>query len=204
MINKRLVFRLLSFALTAALLIVPAAASDEREDAPIVEQRMDYFDFTLNTTGGKRFNLKDYLAGKQVVIVSYVAAWCPNSVRNGHILKRLYDSYRDKGLGVVAVAEYSNAEEMRVFVNRIGIDYPVVVETSKRGARKKSLHYKLRQRVGDKRKWGTPFYVIIDGRDIEAGADAGVLARRVYTVSGEIIESEAEQFLKEHLRDDPQ
>lgn len=204
MTHKRLVFRLISFALMGSLLIVSATASDEREDAPIVEQRMDYFDFTLDATNGKQFNLREYAAGRQVVIVSYVAAWCPNSVRNGHVLKRLYDRYRDKGLGVVVVAEYSHAEEMRVFVNRIGIDYPVAVETSKRGERKKSLHYKLRQRVGDKRKWGTPFYVIIDARDIEAGATTGVLARRIYTVSGEIIESEAEQFLNAHLRDDPQ
>lgn len=200
MTSKFPVFRLVLAAIITSLSIIPIGASDEREDAPIIERRMEYLDFTLNTTDGKRFNLRDYAANKQVVIVSYVAAWCPNSVRNGHLLKQLYDRYRDKGLGVVAVAEYSAAEEMLVYINRIGIDYPVAVETSKRGQRKKSSHYKLRQSVRDKRKWGTPFYVIIDARDIETGAANALLARRVYTVSGEIIESEAEQFLKERLR----
>jgi hypothetical protein len=134
------------------------------------------------------------------VIVSYIAGWCPNSIRSGHTLKQLYDKYRDKGLGAVVVAEYSDADELRIYINRIGIDYPVAVETSKRDARKKSAHYKYRQAVGDKRKWGTPFYVIIDARDLEAAKSDSPLARRVYTVSGEIIEAEAERFLQERLR----
>jgi hypothetical protein len=53
--------------------------------------------------------------------------------------------------------------------------------------------------VGDKRKWGTPFYVILDARDILPAGTGQLLARRVHTVSGEIIESEAEQFLSSRL-----
>jgi hypothetical protein len=115
------------------------------------------------------------------------------------VIKRLYDKYRERGLGVVVVTEYSDAEEVSIHVNRIGIDYPVVTETKSRDDRKGSQHYKYRHAVGDKRKWGTPFYVIIPARDIDPAGTISPLARHVYTVSGEMIEAEAERFIEQQL-----
>jgi glutathione peroxidase-family protein len=177
----------------------PGAVSDTPEPAPITEQKLDFYDFTLKTTDGQSLNLRDYAARNRMTIVAYVAGWCPNSNQNGHVIKRLYDKYRERGLGVVVVTEYSDAEEVRIHVNRIGIDYPVVMETKSRGSRKDSLHYKYRRAVGDKRKWGTPFYIIIPSRDLQAAAPKAPLARHVYTVSGEIVESEAEKFIEQQL-----
>ena len=176
-----------------------AMLSDEPEPAPIVERRLDVFDFTLKTTGGQALNLREYAQDKRVVIVAYVAGWCPNSNRNGHVLKQIYDKYHNRGLGVVVVMEYSDASEIAMHINRIGIDYPVVVETSRQGQRKDSQHYKYRRKVDDKRKWGTPFYMLIDARDIEMAAPSQPLARRVWTVSGEMVESEADAFIEKHL-----
>lgn len=182
--------------------IVSAAevtADEEKPDyAPILDQKMDFFDFTYKTADDLSFSLRNYTAGKQVVIVEYLAAWCRNSNRNGHVVERLWTKYRDRGLGVVGVAEYSDKDELRIHINRIGIDYPVVIETRNRWDRKDSSHFKYRRAVGDKRKWGTPFYVIIEARDIEP-PPAKTLARRVFTVSGELVESEAEQFLEQRL-----
>jgi glutathione peroxidase-family protein len=187
--------------LAASLLWAEASTlpSDEPEPAPMVERQIDFQELTLRQRDGRPFNLREYISGKQVVIVSFIAGWCKNSNENGHVVKRLYDKYNEKGLGVVIVAEYSDQEELLQHINRIGINYPVVIETDKLDARKKSLHYKYRQMVGDKRKWGTPFYVIIDARDILPARTNEPLARRVRTVSGEIIESEAEQFLSNRL-----
>ena len=195
-------FRSLVILIAAALLLTPPSstlASDEPEPAPIVERRMDFYDLTLRQRDGSPLNLRQYISGKQLVIVSFVAGWCRNSNENGHVVKRLYDKYGDKGLGVVVVAEYSDGQELEQHINRIGINYPVVIETDDREARKKSIHFKYRQSVGDKRKWGTPFYVILDARDILPAGANQPLARRVHTVSGEIIESEAEQFVSDRL-----
>ena len=115
------------------------------------------------------------------------------------MLKRLHDKYASRGLGVVVVAEYSVAEEVKTHIARIGIDYPVVVETSKRGDRKRSTHYKYRHAVKDERKWGTPFYVFIEAQDLLPGAKDAPLARRIHTVSGEIIEAEAVEFIERRL-----
>ena len=95
--------------------------------------------------------------------------------------------------------EYSDSSEITMHINRIGIDYPVVIETNRQGQRKDSQHYKYRRRVDDKRKWGTPFYVLIDTRDTESASANQPLARRVWTVSGEIVEAEAETFIENHL-----
>ena len=178
---------------------VCASVNDEPEPAPIIERRLDFYDFSFKTADGRAFSLRDYASDKQLIIVSFIAGWCPNSNRNGHVLKRLYDKYHERGLGAVVVTEYSDAEEVRIHINRIGIDYPVVTETRSRGDRKSSLHYKYRSAAGDKRKWGTPFYVIIEARDIEKAAPKAPLARRVFTVSGEMVESEAETFIERIL-----
>jgi hypothetical protein len=175
------------------------AFDEKAESAPIVERRLDFFSFTYETVGGTPFDLRDYAQGKSLVIVEYLAGWCPNSNRNGHVIQRLWTRYRERGLGVVGVAEYSNASEVSIHIGRIGIDYPVVVETRTRNQRKDSSHYKYRRAAGDNRKWGTPFYVIIEGRDIEPALANGPLTRHVYTVSGEIVEDEVEQFINRSL-----
>ena len=169
------------------------------EYAPILERNLDFYGFNYSTVEGGSFDLNEHLRGKQLIIVEYFAGWCENSNRNGHVIQRLWAKYRDRGLGVIGVAEYSDAAELRIHINRIGIDYPVVVETKKLGQRKDSSHYRYRRAVGDKRKWGTPFYVIIDARNVEQGGPNGLIARRVYTASGELEEESTDQFLSKAL-----
>jgi hypothetical protein len=91
--------------------------------------------------------------------------------------------------------EYSSPEQVRTFCIRFGIDCPVAIETQSRDDRGKSLHFKYRRLAGDNRKWGTPFHIIIDVRDIEA-ASSPILTRRVYVAAGELIESQADAFIQ--------
>ncbi|HEY7546086.1 MAG TPA: redoxin domain-containing protein [Blastocatellia bacterium] len=182
----------------ALLISVTTSSKQDDEYAPIVERSIDFQDFTLKTIDGEDFNLRQFAQGKKLTLVAFVAGWCKNSNQNGHVIKRLSDKYRERGLGVVIVAEYSSPEEMRIHIGRIGIDYPIVVETDRRDKRKKSAHYLYRRQVEDARKWGTPFYVLISARDIEP-APSKMLAHHVYTVSGEIVESEAEAFIERML-----
>lgn len=178
------------------------ATDDDKPDyAPIIERKLNFNDFSYQTVEGRALDLRGYAQDKRVIVVEYFAGWCKNSNRNGHVVERLWTRYRQRGLAVVGVAEYSDAAELRIHINRIGIDYPIVVETRTLGQRKDSSHYRYRRAVGDKRKWGTPFYVIIDARDIEPATANGPVARRVYTVSGELEETEADQFIRERLAD---
>ena len=176
-----------------------SAAVKEDAMAPIREHKLDYYEFAFKTADGKPFDLREYAKDKRLLLIEYFAGWCPNSNRNGVIVERLWTKYRQRGFGLIGVAEYSDQDELRIHIGRVGIDYPIVVETDSRGQRKKSTHYKYRRAVGDDRKWGTPFYVIIDTRDIESGEQKGLLTHRVYTVAGELEENEVDQFLSTHL-----
>src|SRR5215470_13892782 len=108
--------------------------------APIVERKLDFYDFKYPTIVGGAFDLRDYLKGKSLIVIEYFAGWCENSNRNGHVIQRLWSKYRDRGLGVIGVAEYSDEVELRIHINRIGIEYPVLIETKKLGQRKDSSH----------------------------------------------------------------
>jgi len=176
-----------------------APVNDEPEFAPIIERRLDFFDFSMKSRDGQDFNLREYAAGKRLVVVAFVAGWCKNSNENGQVLKRLYDSFKAHGLGVVVVTEYSDQGEVATHINRIGIDYPVVTETSSKQERKRSVHFKYRKAVGDGRKWGTPFYVFIETRKILPESGPGPLARDIFTISGELIEMEARSFIEKRL-----
>lgn len=177
---------------------IAALSSDEPEYAPIVERQMDFQEFRLKTPEGNDFDLRNYAADKKLLIVGFVAGWCKNSNQNGHIVKALYDKYKTRGLGVVIVSEYSTPDEITTHIGRIGIDYPIVVETTKLDERKKSSHYHYRRALKDKRKWGTPFYVIVERANIEPAGS--IFARRVHTVSGEIVQAEAEAFIEQRLK----
>ena len=183
----------------AAGLINTQKTKPLHEYAPIVERKMKFYDFNLTTLEGNSFKLSEYAADKKLIIVNYGAAWCDNSNMNGHVLKRLYDKYKDRGLGVVVVMEYSFPVEVHMHKNRIGIDYPLVIETNSRDDQKRSIHYKYKKKAGDNRKWGLPFHVIIEKQDILQSSDRAPLATRVFTVSGEVVEAEAEKFIEERL-----
>ncbi len=52
------------------------ATDDAKPDyAPIVERKLDFYDFTYQTVEGGPFDLRDYAQGKSVVIVEYLAGW---------------------------------------------------------------------------------------------------------------------------------
>src|SRR5262245_59017100 len=177
----------------------PPPPEQDHEFAPIVPSNIDFHDFTYKTLDVKTTNLRQYLEGKRLVIVNYSAGWCKNSNYAGPVVKRLYDKYKDRGLGVIVVMEYSSPEEIQIHVNRFGIDYPVVTESQSRDEREKTTHYKYRTALGDKRKWGTPFFVMVDAKDVVPQVPQLPLAARVYTVTGELTEAEAEKFIEEHL-----
>lgn len=188
----------LSLFLTISGLLA-APADDEHEYAPIVETRLELQDFQYKTVDGRPFSLREYLKENRLLLINFSAGWCKNSNFNGPLVQQLHEKYKDKGLGVVAVMEYSAADEVRIHINRIGISYPVVIESDSRDDREKTTHFKYRQAVGDKRKWGTPFYIIIDGKDVEGDSAGSRLTSHVYVVTGELIETEAIKFIETRL-----
>jgi peroxiredoxin len=145
--------------------------------------------------GSGEISLKEFIKGKKLVLIYYFAPWCDNSNYEAPFLAKLYDKYASTGLDILGVSNYAPVDEIRSYVEKYGITYTVVFDTTKKDddSRMASQHYKLRQSAGDTRKWGTPFSLfIVAGR-----------TDKVYVAAGELIADKAEKFIEEMLKAAP-
>ncbi|HYH87114.1 MAG TPA: TlpA disulfide reductase family protein [Pyrinomonadaceae bacterium] len=191
------------FALAAIVLASAPAASaqsgDGHEYAPLLEHKLDYKDWSFKSLkDGSPVSLRDLAKDKKLVMVVYFAPWCANWKAEAPVVQRLYDKYKKDGFEVVAVSEYATADDTRkYFDSQGGAPYPVVVESEARTDRDQTTHYGYRQIAGDKRRWGSPFNVFLEPAKLNKTGD--VLTEKAWVVGGELIEKDAEQFIRERL-----
>lgn len=187
--------------LAAMTLITPvsAPAQDDHEYAPITEAAVAYKNWTLPSldASAKPVDLREWSKGKKLVLVAYFAPWCGNWRYEAPVVARLYEKYKDHGFDVIAVSEYAPADESRAFMKESRAGYTVVVESMDRVARDKTTHFAYRKQTGDGRNWGSPYNVFLDARSLAPSGD--VLASKVWVVNGELIEAEADAFIRERL-----
>jgi len=173
--------------------------TDGHEYAPLLEQKLDYKDWTFNRlSDGTPVSLRELLKDKKLVMVVYFAPWCGNWRAEAPIALKLYEKYKAQGFEIVGVSEYGAAEESRkYFEGQGGMPFPVVVESELTDAREKTTHFGYRQAVGDPRRWGSPFNVFLEPAKLNKSGD--VLTEKAYVVGGELIEKDTEQFIRERL-----
>lgn len=190
------------FLLVALLfaLLAPAAvlAQGNHEYAPLQEQQVNYKDWTFNSlTDGKPVNLRQLAEGKKLLLVVYFASWCPNWRNEAPLAAQLHEKYKAHGLEVVGVSEYATLEATRKHFGAAGAPYTVVVESDGREWRDKTSHYSYRKTTGDTRNWGSPWNIFLEPNKLEKKGD--VLLSRASVVNGELIEAEAETFIRQKL-----
>lgn len=200
-------FKILSRAVVALLFtLVFANAPDARaqsgdghEYAPLLEQKLDYKNWSFKSLkDGSPVSLREVAKDKKLVMVVYFAAWCGNWKAEDPVVRRLYDKYKKDGFEVVGVSEYASVEDARkYFDSQGGVPFPVVVESEAGTARDQTTHYGYRQIAGDKRRWGSPFNVFLEPAKLNKTGD--VLTEKAWVVGGELIEKDAEQFIREKL-----
>lgn len=82
-------------------------------------------DFALRDMKGKRVRLSDF-RGK-VVLLNFWATWCLPCRREMPSLERLYQSYRSRGLVVVAVSiDRASSATVRAFAEEMGLSFSVL------------------------------------------------------------------------------
>jgi peroxiredoxin len=161
--------------------------------------KLDYKNFTLPTSvEGKTIDLREHAKGKKLVLVTYFAAWCENSNHDYETIQHLLKKFGDKGLGVVGVCNYSELKEVKDFITKHQPSYPIAMESQDDKQRENTTHYSYRKLCGDTRKWGTPFTLLIEAKNIQA--DGEVLANDVLAANGELDKKEAEKLLKQLLK----
>ena|SRR5579884_1561361 len=147
-------------------------------------------DFVGKAMDGRYVNFhqpkeKGYKPAK-VLIMTYIAEWCPNCNYEAPYLRDLYNKYNSRGLEIVARSEYSEVDKMKAVVERHHTPYPVITGSviqydQRQKIRMETFQYLLRTTLGDKRTWGTPFSIIVINGDLN----------NPYVALGEI---KAEQF----------
>ena len=108
----------------------------------------------------------------KILLLSYTAEWCKNCNYEAPYLRKLYKQYHDRGLEIVARMEYSEVNKVMDFIQKHGIQYPVIIGSvvpydDRETIRMETFQYLIRNTLNDTRKYGTPFNIIIVDGDIE-------------------------------------
>jgi thiol-disulfide isomerase/thioredoxin len=188
---------LLSIAILL-LSFVFAASAQTGEQAPILEKDFQYKDWTYKSVrDDKEINLRNLAAAKKLVMVVYYAPWCPNWRNEAPIAQKLYEKYKANGFEVVGVGEYDAVEKMKANLEAMKITFPVVYESDSPAAKQKTPHYEYRKATGDTRNWGSPWNIFLESKKLEKKGD--ILLGKAFIVNGELIEAEAEAFIRQKL-----
>lgn len=189
------------FALLLACAPVAGTRAEiEHQYAPLREVKLKLRDFTFPMLNGRTINLREAARGSRLLLVHYFAAWCHNSTYDVVTINKLYERYRRQGFEVIGVCEYSSADELQSFIEKNKPVYPICVEGSDKTPYRDSTHYRYRKQLDDARKFGTPFNLMVRAAEFEPKGDT--FARRVYAAAGELIEEEAEKFIRQELQTD--
>lgn len=106
----------------AVALLVGCTSKSQQANTPA--------DFTLQDMGGKKVTLSDY-RGK-VVLLEFWATWCPPCRASIPGLEKLHQSYKNKGLVVLAVSmDEGEWNSVKSFMTDYGITYTVLKGTDK-------------------------------------------------------------------------
>jgi thiol-disulfide isomerase/thioredoxin len=189
---------LILFVLALFQLNARAQEGHAHEYAPLQERKINYKDWSFKDfKTDAPVKLSSLVEGKKLVMIVYFAPWCPNWRYEAPVAAKLYDKYKAQGFEVIGVSEYGTRDEMLKFFGTQGVPYTIVTESETNDARDKTTHYKYRQAVGDARKWGSPFNVFLEPAKLQKKGDT--LTEKAWIVSGELIEKDADEFIRAHL-----
>lgn len=86
------------------------------------------YEFSITTLDGKKLKLSDY-AGR-IVLVNIWAPWCgPCKLETPGFVK-MYDEYKDRGFEILSVAVSTNENDVRTFIQKYGVRFPVGISDS--------------------------------------------------------------------------
>lgn len=187
-----------SLIVLAILLVGFISISAQTEQAPLQEKEFDYKNWTYKgVRDGKEIKLREFTDGKKLVLVVYFAPWCGNWKHEAPFVQKMYDKYKSAGLEIIGVGEYGSIDEMKASLDSFKITFPVVYESLKLDDREKTTHFNYRKQLGDARKWGSPFNIFLEPANLKKDGD--VLTKKAFVASGELIEPEAEKFIRKKL-----
>jgi len=174
------------------------SAFAQQDQQPIVDGGISYPNWNFRSIENEdKVDLRKFAAGKKLVMVVYFAPWCHDWDYDVAIVQALHDKYAKDGLGIIGVGEYDTLSKLKAHLNQKSITFPTVYESTASSERLNTEHYKIRTAAGDKRKWGSPFYVFIESANVLPKGDT--IAEKVNVVNGELFKDEADKFIRTKL-----
>lgn len=85
----------------------------------------------LSDLNGHTMTIPGDFKGK-VVIIHFWAVWCSRCLEELSALQSIYINHKQKGLVVIAINQGQSKEEVRSFVKKLGITYPVSLDPDKK------------------------------------------------------------------------
>lgn len=106
-------------------------SSENRSNSSEIDSK---FDFALPDMQGNIKSLKDL--GSTITIVNFWATWCPPCQEEMPGLSQLHNKYKDKGLNVIGIAERSDTETAKKFIQAKNINYEILFDKGEKVANK--------------------------------------------------------------------
>jgi peroxiredoxin len=113
----------LSVLTTAA---APAGNDVAALDVDLPKEAVGAPDFSLPDVTGKMVRLKDF-RGK-VVFMNFFATWCVPCREEMPAMERLYRTYKDRGLVVLAVDIREGAKTVQAFTQELKLSFPALLD----------------------------------------------------------------------------
>lgn len=83
-------------------------------------------DFTLRDIKGKNHRLSDY-KGK-IILLNFMATWCPECKTAASSLKAMYGRYNQKGLIMLNIDIMESEEKAAAFSRKYDVPYPTLLD----------------------------------------------------------------------------
>ena len=84
-------------------------------------------DFSLTTPAGETLTLANLRLGKKATLVNFWFLACPPCREEFRLFQRLYVDLKDRGFAIVAINNKDDAAEIRSYVRKAGITFPMVI-----------------------------------------------------------------------------
>ncbi len=108
----------------------PSSGDSSAQDGHLSDRQL----FTLKNLDGEYVSLEALLKRNKAVLLNFWATWCPPCREEIPDLIKLQETYQDRSFTILGVDVGESAAKVSSFVKKIGINYPVVLDSDNRVA----------------------------------------------------------------------
>ena len=108
----------------------PNSRNSNAQDGQLNARQM----FTLKNLDGEDVSLEGLLKSNKAVLLNFWATWCPPCREEIPDLIKLQETYQGRSFTVLGVDVGESAAKVSSFADKIGINYPVVLDGNNRVA----------------------------------------------------------------------